>query len=70
MITSLLDTIEAQREKLERPAKNNFKRWPVLGERLDWVHVKTYNNYNEAVDSLKTWIDSRINWINSNLTRN
>lgn len=64
---SLLDSIEVLREILEQPAKNNFKRWDVLDHLSPWEHAKAYNTYDEAVDSLKFWLNNRINWIDKSI---
>lgn len=67
IFVSLLDSIETQRIKLERPAQNNFKRWDVLQHLAPWEHAKAFNTYDEAVDSLKIWLENRIDWINENI---
>ena len=49
---SVLDTIEHNRTILEKPAKNNFKRWNM-----------PYSDYDEAVKELKIWTTKRFLWI-------
>ena len=49
---SVLDTIEHYRAVLEKPAKNNFKRWDM-----------PYSDYDDAVTELKKWVAERYNWI-------
>lgn len=67
IFSALSDSIETQREYLRNSAQNNFKRWNVLNKTSDWVHVKAFNSYDEAVDSLKSWLDKRLTWINNNI---
>ena len=67
LFATLLDSIEVQRQFLEKAAQNNFKRWNVLEKTASWAMPKAYHSYNEAVDSLKTWLEERIEWINSQI---
>lgn len=64
---TLLDSIETQRQFLENAAQNNFKRWDVLEKTATWAMPKAYHSYNEAVDSLKNWLEKRIEWIDSQI---
>ena len=61
-ITAMLDTVENCRTKLRSVAKNNFKRWNILGE-VGGRFNKSYVSYDEAVDDLKRWIKERTFWI-------
>ncbi len=67
LFATLLDSIETQRAFLEIAAQNNFKRWDVLEKTATWAMPKAYHSYNEAVDSLKVWLEKRIEWINTQI---
>lgn len=58
------DTIETLRKLLEKPARNNFKRWNILKSTENHQHIYAYDTYDEAVDSLKNWAIKRYEWIN------
>ena len=48
---------------LKKAAHNNFKRWPVL-ESVEYdYHPYGYSSYEDAVSSLKKWIQDRLLWI-------
>ena len=63
---AVLDSIPVYRDMLEKAMKNEFKRWPVLGNTENWAYRDAYGSYSEAVDSLQSWIRQRINWIDGN----
>lgn len=65
--TAVIDTIDALYPKLQKVAINEYKRWPVLKEHSIWPFSKGYDSYTESVDSLKSWIVQRIEWMNQNL---
>lgn len=48
---------------LEKAAKNNFKRWPILESTESWAHITKHSSYKDAVQHLQKWISDRINWI-------
>ena len=62
-----LDSLDAYREFIRDAAQNNFKPWPVQGTTFLWEFNRSYDNHNEAVDSLKSWMQQRIQWIDENL---
>ena len=64
---SVLDTIDILYPKLQKVANNEYKRWPVLKEHSIWPFSKGYDSYTESVDSLKSWIVQRIEWMDQNL---
>ena len=61
----IIDSIEVYRNKLKRPAKNNFKRWPILKDTGSRYLTRSYSSYQAAVDSLEKWIKRRYKWIDS-----
>ena len=64
---TLPDSIHKYAKELSPAVKNEFKRWPVLENTENWTYKEAYKSYNEAVDSLNSWILQRIEWINTNL---
>lgn len=65
---SLNDSLDSYSKFISKAAKNNFKRWDVLNC-TDIYHFHIYANqsHKEAVDTLKSWISGRIQWIDSHL---
>lgn len=64
---NVLETIDVEAAKLSPVLKNEHKRWKVLGEDSSWPFIESYENYEEAVDTLKTWVRNRLIWIDENL---
>ena len=67
LFESVLDSIDNVSLKLKSAARNNFKRWDILGESGHWL-LKPYESYEEAVNDLKDWIKKRTEWIESQLS--
>lgn len=67
LFESVLDSIDNVSLKLKSAARNNFKRWDILGESGHWLR-KPYESYEEAVNDLKDWIKKRTEWIESQLS--
>ena len=61
----IIDSIEVYRNELKLPAKNNFKKWPILKDISSRYHTQSFDSYQAAVDSLKKWVQRRYNWIDS-----
>jgi len=62
-----LDSIDAMSERLAKASANEFKKWPVLDNNSDWPFLEKYDSYQDAVDALKSWIETRIQWIDENI---
>ena len=62
-----IDSLDHYRKHLEKAAINNFKRWPVLGTTFLWEFNQSYDSHREAVDSLKSWMKQRVQWIDGNI---
>lgn len=67
LFSQTIDSATVYAKMLQPAAKNEFKRWPVLENTENWMYTESFNSYNEAVDSLKSWIQQRITWIDANL---
>lgn len=61
------DSISKYAAELAPATRNEFKRWPVLENTENWTYKEAYDSYDEAVDSLNSWIKQRIEWIDANL---
>ena len=62
-----LDSIDTMSQKLAKVSENEFKKWPVLETDNGFPFFRKFNNYQETVDTLKYWIEQRIQWIDENL---
>jgi hypothetical protein len=60
-------TLKADSAMLEGAAKNEFKRWNSLNNTEFWGFKEPYSSYDEAVDSLQSWIRQRIAWIDEHI---
>lgn len=49
--------------------QRNFQRWDILGNYV-WPNYFIGNTYAEEVQFLKTWISSRLSWIDQNIPGN
>lgn len=64
---SFTDSISKYAQMVKPYTTNDFKRWPILNSTENWAHKEPYNSYDEAIDSLNSWISQRIQWINKNV---
>lgn len=64
---TLLDSIDTMSQRLEKASANEFKKWPVLNNDTDWPFMEKFDSYQDAVNSLKYWIEKRIQWIDKNI---
>jgi len=58
------DSISKYAQTIQNYANNDFKRWPILESTENEFHKEAYNSYQEAIDSLNSWIVQRLQWIN------
>lgn len=63
----LIDSVNSASKILKTVSKSEFNRWPVLNNNKQWPFVDSYDNYDQSVNNLKTWIKNRIQWIDSHL---
>ena len=66
---SFSDSILNKSKELELYTKNDFKRWPILANTESWTFREPYSSYMEGVDSLVSWINQRMEWIDGNLDK-
>lgn len=61
---SIADSILSYGNGLALAARNNFERWPILGENtLLSQSVEVFDDYEQAVLSFRDWLLSRMKWI-------
>jgi subtilisin-like proprotein convertase family protein len=66
-INKFLDSTYAY---LEEASYRNFQRWPVLGVYI-WPNPSPLSySMREEVDSLKSWIEKRFNWMDGTIAAN
>lgn len=63
----LIDSIPLYKSQIEKAAKNDIKRWPILDNTFLWALRHSYDSYDEAVDSMTVWMEKRFQWIENNL---
>ncbi|MDZ4751765.1 MAG: CotH kinase family protein [Flavobacteriales bacterium] len=62
--------IDSMQQQLTVAADRNFLRWPILGIYV-WPNATPYaNSFDEAIEQITTWIDSRLIWMDENITGN
>ena len=62
-----VDVVDSIYGILELAAKNNYKKWDVLQSTKYSFHLNEYRTYRAAVDDLKTWLNRRLEWIESRM---
>lgn len=65
LFKSVFDSIDVYQSILAKPARNHFKRWNILKSTDFAWHNKSFSSYEDAVNDLKSWIQQRIIWIES-----
>lgn len=66
-LATLPDSIVKYGREISPATKNEFKRWPVLENTENWTYKEAYKSYDEAIDSLNSWIKQRMEWIDAHL---
>lgn len=66
----ILDKIDEKAELLRWAQQENFNQWRILGVPV-WPDnnedYELFNNYHDAVASMKRWYEERMNWIEGNI---
>lgn len=68
VFVQVLDSIDYYATQLSPIVVNDFKRWPILGEKGEFPFRNSFDSYEESVDSLKQWIVQRLRWIDENVS--
>ena len=51
---------------LQEPIRDNFRRWPVLGQYV-WPNSFIGNTHAEEISFLKNWLYDRLHWMDDNI---
>ena len=62
----ILDSIDIYSAQIKKAAQNEYKRWNIQDVTIYGNASHPYKSHQESVDSLKTWINRRILWIDKN----
>lgn len=63
----LIDSIPLYESHIRKAIDNEYKRWPILQNTENWALKDPYATYEEAIDSMRVWMQRRYDWINDNL---
>jgi len=66
---AILQRVDAYAETLTLSdgIQNNFEKWPILGQYV-WPNKFVGNTYTEEVDYLKSWINDRLSWLDTEIS--
>jgi len=54
-------------DKLDEAKDRNFERWDIIGEYIwEWGH-EGFDSYEEEIDFLVYWVETRMDWIDSQM---
>jgi hypothetical protein len=65
----LIDSIPVYRSIIERAVNNEYRRWPILSNTENWALKDSYDSYDEAVETMASWMRKRYEWIDSEIGR-
>ena len=65
-IDSLMQYIDARIAEMGDAPSRNFERWNILGQYV-WPNDCVGDTYEEEVDFLKTWLTTRLTWMDNNM---
>jgi hypothetical protein len=66
---SLLQFIDVNLKLIKEARIRNFQRWPVLGVYV-WPNYYVGADYDDDVNYLIDWLDTRLNWMDDNMLGN
>jgi len=68
LLPTILDKIdEAAFETLQTGQQRNFQRWDILNEQV-WPNPVALGSYEAEVDYLKTWLTTRVDWMDTEIS--
>lgn len=65
---AVLRIVSASRRQLSGEIGANFRRWPVLDQRI-WPNPVARGSYTAELRALRSWLNRRIGWIDRNVGR-
>lgn len=63
----LIDSIPVYRSIIERAIENEYRRWPILSNTENWALKDPYDSYDEAVETMASWMRKRFGWIDEEI---
>lgn len=63
----LIDSIPVYRSIIERAIENEYRRWPILSNTENWALKDPYDSYDEAVETMASWMRKRFEWIDEEI---
>ena len=64
--TNINTKIDQYVSELGNSVNKNFTKWPILGEYI-WPNKEVFDTYQEEIIYLKSWINNRLTWMDSEL---
>lgn len=65
---SIMSMIDNMIQELGPSIDRNFKKWPIIGQYV-WPNYNYANyNYSQEINYLKSWVTSRLVWMDANIT--
>jgi hypothetical protein len=61
---SIFYFIDSVKTYLGDEIKNNFQKWPLLGQYV-WPNYYVGATYDDEIGYLKSWINDRLNWMDA-----
>ncbi len=65
---TLHQKVDAMVSTLGQASQRNFERWPILGVYI-WPNRFTGDTYSSEITYLKTWLETRFNWLDANIDK-
>lgn len=62
----IISFVDEKSTYLRHSSKENDKKWDILNQ-TTWPNVVAYGDYEKEVESVKDWINKRMDWLNDNL---
>tara|TARA_B100001287_G_scaffold200246_1_gene169678 strand:+ start:418 stop:1749 length:1332 start_codon:yes stop_codon:yes gene_type:complete len=64
--TNINTKVDQYVSELGNSVNKNFTKWPILGEYI-WPNKEVFDTYQEEIIYLKSWINNRLTWMDSEL---
>ena len=64
--TNINTKVDQYVSELGNSINKNFTKWPILGEYI-WPNKEVFDTYQEEIIYLKSWINNRLTWMDSEL---
>lgn len=67
--TVMFHWIDSMATRLQESQTRNFEQWPIIGTYV-WPNYYIPNSYQGEIDTLKTWLKARYEWLDENIPGN